>query len=191
MTDRYYGVGDNGFTTLNGAINNSVTSIVVTSGAVFSGIELPFVITVADDITDANLEKMVVTAIVTNTLTVTRGFQSTAVSHATGSTVSARVIATHIQDLTSTAMMLVQSSSYLEHTFNGTNQITQSVVWETSAKLVKLAQVTYTYPNSVSKLPTTAVRIIYKGDGTTTRKTETSTFTYSGTTLTNVERVIT
>lgn len=191
MTNRYYGVGDNAFTTLSVAATDTDTSVTVTSGAVFSGIELPFILTIADDITDLNMEKMVVTAIATNVLTVTRGFQSTAVAHGNGSTATARVISTHIKDLADATMMQVQSSCYLEHTYNATSQITQSIVWETSAKLVKLTQVTYTYPNTITQSPSSAVRIVYKGDGTTARKTETITFTYSGTFLTNMERVIT
>jgi hypothetical protein len=190
MTNRHYGLGDNAFTTLNGAINNSVGSLVVASAASFAGLELPFVITVADDITDLNMEKMVVTAVAGTTFTVTRAFQSTAVAHGSGSTVSVRVVAQHVKDLQDVAVQLIQSTAYVEHTFNGSAQITQSVVWETSAKLVKLGQVTYTYPNISVKLPSSATRVVYQGDGTTVRRTETVTFTYSQDTVTVMERVI-
>lgn len=68
-------------TTLNGAINNSTTSVVVTDGSVFPSTG-NFRIVIDSEI-------MLVTARSTNTLTVTRGYESTtAASHSDGSNVA-------------------------------------------------------------------------------------------------------
>jgi hypothetical protein len=76
-------------TTLNGAINNSVTSVTVTSSAGMPN--APFEIQVD---TGANLEDMHVTAKAGNVLTVTRGQDgTTAVSHLTGVTVNVATVA--------------------------------------------------------------------------------------------------
>lgn len=77
--------GGAGPTTLNGGINNSVTSIAVTSGASFpDGSTGPFVITVDRTTLAASEEKMLCTLRSGNTLTVQRGYDgTTAVSHLT------------------------------------------------------------------------------------------------------------
>lgn len=68
-------------TTLNGAINNSTTSVVVTDAALIGGAGTYYVLQVDD-------EQILVTARATNTLTVTRGFNgTTATSHSDGATV--------------------------------------------------------------------------------------------------------
>ncbi len=62
-------------TTLNGAINASVTSMVVHSTATMPTSGLPFIVTIGS-------EKLAITAISGTTLTVTRGYKSTtAASH--------------------------------------------------------------------------------------------------------------
>lgn len=187
---RYYGVADNATTSLTATIDSATTSIAVASAAVFAGAELPFVITVSDTLTDANMEKMVVTAIASNILTVTRAFQTAGVGHANGSSVALRVVAQTIKDLNDNALMQIQQSSYIEHTKNGNNQVTSSRVWVDNTLTQKQAQVTYTYPDSISKLPSTAVRLIYKSDGTTVRRTETTTFTWVNSELVNVSRTV-
>jgi hypothetical protein len=74
-----YNQADNIATTLNGAINNSVTSIVVTSSTGFPA--TPFVVI-------CDFELMLVTAVVTTTWTVTRATEGTAAaSHLTGAIV--------------------------------------------------------------------------------------------------------
>jgi hypothetical protein len=74
-----YNQADNISTTLNGAINNSVTSIVVTSSTGFPA--TPFVVI-------CDFELMLVTAVVTTTWTVTRATEGTAAaSHLTGAIV--------------------------------------------------------------------------------------------------------
>jgi hypothetical protein len=73
--------------TLNGTINNVVTSLTVTNGAVFpaSG---NFRLMVCDPVTFANAELMLGTARAGNVITVTRGIETTtAVAHSTGSLV--------------------------------------------------------------------------------------------------------
>lgn len=68
-------------TTLNGAINSSVTSVVVTSGAAFTA-TVPFLVMVDNEI-------MNVTLVSTNTLTVQRGQNgTTAASHLTAAVIS-------------------------------------------------------------------------------------------------------
>jgi hypothetical protein len=74
--------------TLNGTINNVVTSLTVVNGAVFpaSG---NFRILVCDPVTFANAELMLCTARASNVLTVTRGIETTtAVGHTTGALVT-------------------------------------------------------------------------------------------------------
>ncbi len=79
-----------GFTTLNGGINNSTTSVVVTSAANFPATG-NFRIVV-----DAEL--MLVTGVSSNTFTVTRGYESTsAVTHSSGAQVAQVVTSGAIQ----------------------------------------------------------------------------------------------
>ena len=69
-------------TTLNGAINASVTSVVVNSVANLPANGLPFIVIV-------DSEKLKITAISGTTLTVVRGYKSTtAASHLTGASVT-------------------------------------------------------------------------------------------------------
>lgn len=78
-------------TTLNGAINASTTSVVVTDGSIYPS-DGNFWITVEDEI-------MKCTARSTNTLTVERGVDgSTAASHADASTVSAIITETNLDE---------------------------------------------------------------------------------------------
>lgn len=84
-TDKAY-YGGASPTTLNGGINNSVTSITVTSGTllVLDGSTGPFVISVDRTTLVASEEKMLVTNRAGNVLTVQRGYDNTpAVSHLT------------------------------------------------------------------------------------------------------------
>jgi hypothetical protein len=74
--------------TLNGTINNVVTSLTVTNGAVFPATG-NFRILVCDPVTFANSELMLCTARASNVLTVTRGIETTtAVGHTTGALVT-------------------------------------------------------------------------------------------------------
>jgi hypothetical protein len=78
MTEQF---ANNASTTLNGAINNSTTTVVVTNGAVFSQVGTFRVI--------VDSEIMLVSAISGNTLTVARGQEGTsAVSHLTAATIT-------------------------------------------------------------------------------------------------------
>ncbi len=175
---RYFGIEDNAVTVIIDAISDTDTTVTVNDVSVFGNAELPFVVTIADLNTDLNMEKVIVTTVVGSVLTIERGYQTTPVAHSASSTICLRVIAQHVRDLLENSIYQIQSDSYMEHTLNGTLQITQSDVWETSAKLVKLAKVTYAYPNTFTKLPIQAVRLIYYADGITTRRTETTDFTW-------------
>jgi len=74
-------LANNAFTQLNGAINNSVTSVVVADGSVFPSVG-NFRVSISDEI-------MICTARSTNTLTVLRGQEGTAgASHGDGSNIT-------------------------------------------------------------------------------------------------------
>lgn len=179
MTDKLLGVEDNAATTLTAPINAVVTTIPVASAAAFSGVELPFALTIADE-AETQLEIVLVSAVNVgaNTLTVTRAHKSGPFSYSTGSTVTLRVISQHIADLNEQAIWKVTGKHYAESTANGSGQVTLVEVYETAAKLRLLTSTTFTYPDALSQLPDTADRKIFLHDGVTIRRREQSTFTY-------------
>ncbi len=191
MTNRYFGVIDNATTTIPGGLTAGATSVTVANGAVFTGAELPFEVTVADPVFDTNMEKMIVTAVAGNVLTVQRAFESSDINHGANSVISLRVTYRHVKDLIDNAVMALQMDAYVETVTNATLQVTSATAWETPAKLVKLAEVSYTYLDSISRLPAGATRLIYKGDGVTVRRTETTSFTWQNGELLNLTRAIT
>jgi hypothetical protein len=95
VTRRFYKNGDPG-TTLSTGINASVTSITVANAGSFPS-STPFAVVVEKG--TANAEICLVTAVVGNVLTVTRGYNSTtAVSHGTGVAIVSGVIALDLDD---------------------------------------------------------------------------------------------
>jgi hypothetical protein len=90
--------------TLNGTINNVVTSLTVANGAVFPATG-NFRILVCDPVTFANPELMLCTARASNVLTVTRGIETTtAVGHTTGALV------THVATVAGLAQFIAEHS---------------------------------------------------------------------------------
>lgn len=98
-------VKDNAETTLNGAIDNSTLTIVVSDGSVLPTTGNQFVISI-------DSEDILCDSRSTNTLTAnTRGYNGTvAASHANGATVSLFVLAKHIQDLDDAVVALEAKS---------------------------------------------------------------------------------
>jgi len=187
---RYLGVADNAEPVLTASVDAVTTTFPVTNVAVFSEAELPFAAT-ASDAAQTNNEVVLVTDIVGSDLIVERGYKFAAVPHDAGEVVALRVIAQHVSDLADNAVMQIQQDCYVEHTRNGTNQVTLSEAWEDSGQTVLVADVTYTYDTVNDKLPATAVRRVYKYDGATVRRTETTTFTISGKNIETFERTVT
>lgn len=191
MVDRYYGVKDNARTGLAGSITSGQTTLNVADATVFSGAETPFLITVAVG-DDSNMEMMVVTNVAGNTLTVTRNFAFGAKSHLDGEAVTLRVVAQHSKDLVEHALMQPGHGIYVDTpTKNGNGQVTEINIYTDSGKVQKVIKTTFTYSDTLKKYPATATRLIYKGDGTTVRRTESVTFTYDANgVLINHDRVI-
>lgn len=93
-------------TTLNGAINDSVTSVVVTDGSIYPA-EGDFWVTVEDEI-------MKVTARSTNTLTVERGADgSTAASHADTTPIVSIITSTNIDQYLEESISWHRGGNYL------------------------------------------------------------------------------
>lgn len=189
---RYLGVEDNAITTLVFGIDNIVTSFVVSDASVFTGAEVPFTATLFNAL-ETVVEVVLVTDVDfgTNTLTVERGYLFTPVPHDPGHSVELRVMSQHVGDLNENNIVLIQQNSYIEHVKNGTGQVTTTTVWEDSGKTTKIAEVTYTFTDTKTKLPATATRVIYYADGVTVRRTETTTFTVANGEIVNMEKVIT
>lgn len=191
MTERYLGVSDNGVTFLTSAVNDTDTTISVDDASVFSDATLPFAATIVNEFDESEMEIVLVTSIAGNDLTVERGYKFTAVAHGANSRIHLRVIAQHVADLNDSAVARVHQDCFVEYTRNATNQIISAIAWEDNSKTLKLADATYTYATVTDQNPTSAVRQIYKSDGTTVRRTETATFVYTAGRLTSVERVVT
>ena len=104
------GSKNNAQTTLNGAINDTTTTVVVTDGSALPSASgsTYFVITVDNEI-------MLVTNKATNTLTVTRGYEgTTAASHSSGANVYNRFTSTTYQNLAD-AVMAVQGMPFKQY----------------------------------------------------------------------------
>lgn len=196
MSDRYFGIKDNIQDLLVAEMFPGNTLVEYQTPGKFNNIDLPFFITVSHVTDDTHIEIMKVTAVddALHLLTVVRGQEGTsqAAQHHQFDRISLRVIKRHIQDLMDDAMMQISESSYTgTPVTNGNGQITEITVYTNSAQTTKLGKVTFTYADSLTRNPATAQRLIYKGDGSTIRRTENSTFTYTTDgRLQNQERII-
>lgn len=133
MTERYKTLGQ---TTLNGAINNSVTSVVVTSATSVCGATF----TNSTDTCRLRIDNeiIIVTSISTNTLTVTRAAEGTAAaSHSDGATVT--------QVVTASALDQIKVDGNIPGVSNGSTKLTSSFtgsgatnVWQDTGLQVSL-----------------------------------------------------
>lgn len=189
MTFRYLGVEDDAVTSMAAVAQAADTTITVTDASVFGAAEIPFTITVANEL-ETIKEIMLVTDVAGNVLTVQRGYKYAPQVHQVGFSVSLRVIAQHIDDLNDNSVMQIQQSCHVEHTKNGNGQVILTEVWEDDSKTVLIADTAYTFSNTRTKIPATAVRTIYEYDGVATRRTESTTFTVIGGEVTVLNRVV-
>jgi microcystin-dependent protein len=96
VTTRRFFTNTDGGTTLSGGINSSVTSVVVNNAGSFPA-SVPFTAVIEHG--TANAEVVLVTVVASNTLTVTRGYDSTtAVSHGTGAAIRSEVVALDLNE---------------------------------------------------------------------------------------------
>jgi hypothetical protein len=96
LTTRRFFTNVDGGTTLSGAINSSATSVTVNNAGSFPA-STPFTAVIEHG--TANAEVVLVTVVASNTLTITRGYDSTtAVSHGTGAAIRSEVVALDLNE---------------------------------------------------------------------------------------------
>jgi microcystin-dependent protein len=96
LNTRRFFTNTDGGTTLSAGINSSVTSVTVNNAGSFPT-SAPFTAVIEHG--TANAEVVLVTAVASNTLTITRGYDSTtAVSHGTGAAIRSEVVALDLNE---------------------------------------------------------------------------------------------
>jgi hypothetical protein len=96
VTTRRFFTNTDGGTTLSAGINSSVTSVTVNNAGSFPA-STPFTAVIEHG--TANTEVVLVTAVASNTLTITRGYDSTtAVSHSSGVAIRSEVVALDLNE---------------------------------------------------------------------------------------------
>lgn len=120
MNQMYSAQSNSPYTTLNGAINNSVTSITVTDGSLLPS--APNLITFSYD--TSNPETVLMTNKVGNVLTVTRGVDGTAQSHLNNAKVARVMTAKDLNDIQSNVLDNETKSLNVQVDFGSTGQET-------------------------------------------------------------------